>query len=78
VLVGAQGAKCHCQGSNDRTDTPHCTCTRAAPPGTQDDPGFDVEVDRVHALVVDELQALYDRHKAEYAYSWANRPLVLH
>ncbi|KAG1673426.1 hypothetical protein FOA52_002191 [Chlamydomonas sp. UWO 241] len=42
----------------------------------KDDPGFDAEVDRVHALVVSELQALYDRHKAEYG--WANRPLVLH
>jgi hypothetical protein len=40
------------------------------------DPGFEAEVDRVHALVMSELQALYDRHKAEYG--WKERPLVIH
>ncbi len=39
-------------------------------------PGYDAEVDRVHALVVTELQGLYDRHKAEYG--WQDRPLVIH
>ena len=41
----------------------------------KDDPGFEAEVDRVHALVIKELQALYDRHKAEYG--WKDRPLSI-
>uniref|UniRef100_A0A6U2EVD0 Acyltransferase n=1 Tax=Chlamydomonas euryale TaxID=1486919 RepID=A0A6U2EVD0_9CHLO len=40
------------------------------------DPGYEAEVDRVHALVVKELKELYDRHKGMYG--WSDRPLVLH
>ena len=45
------------------------------PEVARDDPGFEAAVDRVHAQVVDALQALYDRHKASYG--WADRPLVI-
>lgn len=41
----------------------------------QDLSGFEAEVDRAHAAVVEELKGLYDRHKAEYG--WQNRPLVI-
>ncbi len=37
------------------------------------DPGFEEEVEAAHKRVVNELQALYDRHKAEFG--WAHRPL---
>lgn len=40
-----------------------------------DDPTFDAQVDATHATVVKELQALYDRHKAEYG--WQDRPLSI-
>lgn len=36
---------------------------------------FNAAVDEVHAAVVDEMQALYDRHKATYG--WADRPLSI-
>mmetsp|Transcript_22134 Transcript_22134/g.61235 ORF Transcript_22134/g.61235 Transcript_22134/m.61235 type:complete len:334 (-) Transcript_22134:512-1513(-) len=38
-----------------------------------DHPEYEAEVDRVHKQVVDQLQDLYDRHKAEFG--WADRPL---
>lgn len=42
----------------------------------KEDPlGFDAEVDRAHAAVVEELKGLYDRHKASYG--WQDRPLVI-
>ncbi len=41
------------------------------------DPGFDAEVDRVHAVVVQALQELYDRHREAYNPEWKNRPLVI-
>ncbi len=38
-------------------------------------PQFEATVDKVHAQVCDALQAMYDRHKAEYG--WDDRPLII-
>ncbi|MEW5300702.1 MAG: hypothetical protein WDW36_003613 [Sanguina aurantia] len=39
------------------------------------DPDFEKKVDQLLALVVVEVQALYERHRAEYG--WADRPLLI-
>eukprot|EP00798_Chlamydomonas_sp_ICE-L_P016837 gene16837-23117_t len=36
---------------------------------------FDAEVDRLHALVIQAMQDLYDTHKAEFG--WSDRPLEI-
>jgi hypothetical protein len=38
---------------------------------------FNKTVDEVHAQVVAELQAMYNRHRASYSAAWADRPLVI-
>ncbi|WIA23473.1 hypothetical protein OEZ85_000218 [Tetradesmus obliquus] len=38
---------------------------------------FNQTVDEVHAQVVAELQAMYNRHRASYSAAWAERPLVI-
>ncbi len=40
-----------------------------------EDPSFQAQVDATHAQVVQELQALYDRHKGEFG--WEKRPLSI-
>nr|QNL10705.1 acyl-CoA: diacylglycerol acyltransferase 2B [Haematococcus lacustris]QNL10739.1 acyl-CoA: diacylglycerol acyltransferase 2-2 [Haematococcus lacustris] len=42
---------------------------------SRNEAGFQAEVDRVHGLVVKELQALYDRHKASFG--WQDKPLEI-
>ena len=37
--------------------------------------GFEAAVEEAHGRVVEALQGLYDRHKAEYG--WGDRPLVI-
>jgi hypothetical protein len=34
-------------------------------------------LDKFHAQVVAELQAMYKRHRASYSAAWADRPLVI-
>jgi hypothetical protein len=46
-----------------------------APQGHPSDPDFEAKVDATHALVVEELQALYDKHKEEFG--WKDRPLSI-
>lgn len=41
----------------------------------KDHPDFEATVDKIHAQVVEQLQELYDRHKASVG--WADRPLVI-
>lgn len=43
----------------------------------RDDPRFHAVVDETHARVVKELQALYERNRAKYDPSWADRPLSI-
>lgn len=42
---------------------------------SRDDPAFDKTVDELLAKVIDEVQGMYDRHKAEYG--WSDRPLSI-
>jgi hypothetical protein len=49
-------------------------CARCAQ-GSPGDPDFEAKVDATHALVVAELQALYDRRKEEFG--WKDRPLSI-
>ncbi|KXZ52943.1 hypothetical protein GPECTOR_8g318 [Gonium pectorale] len=53
-------------------------CGRAIPVRrtAKDDPEFEAVVDETHKRVCDELQRMYDTHKAEYG--WQDRPLVIH
>lgn len=39
------------------------------------DPGFNAEVDRVHAAFVASLQSLYNQYRGEYG--WADRELSI-
>ena len=41
----------------------------------RDHPEFEATVDRVHQQVIEALQDLYDRHRAEYG--WEDRPLSI-
>lgn len=41
----------------------------------KDDPAFDAEVDRVHALVISQLADMYARWAPEFG---ETRPLVIH
>lgn len=43
----------------------------------RDDPRFAAVVDEAHARVVKALQDLYERNRATYDPSWADRPLSI-
>lgn len=45
------------------------------PKVSRDAPDFEQQVDKLLNATIDELQAMYDRHKGEYG--WANRPLSI-
>jgi hypothetical protein len=42
---------------------------------SRSDPGFRAEVERVHGLLIEELESLYLRHATSYG---EVRPLVIH
>jgi hypothetical protein len=44
---------------------------------SRDDPRFHTVVDETHARVVKGLQELYERNRAAYDPSWADRPLSI-